>query len=409
MYVQHEVSAPVISGITRAEDLSVDLSSEEVFTGQPSYTQDALISGPAGLGLVRTTLNIEPGTLGGISMVESLNPTIGTLSGNVLTSVATGIATVAITGPAGPRYYDVPCRVNIGFAGRLFGYLPGTLAQHVHSLMAGYVAGKTPSDVTLQIFTSTGQPNPNRIAQEVDMSWQEVYHGQGQGAGPCSLITPRHALYASHFGVGSLGAYDANLRKDVTSTFRRQDGTLQTVKAIRVQDLGDDLSVAYFDQDVTGCTFAKVATATDLATKCPLLHNLDAASYYSLPAFATLGRESAGLSAGRKMVISSVGRAYLSGQNYRLDLGRQMNPPDILPWFRGAQNNDSGSSVFIPVIEPGNTVPTAVMLTAFHGATQGPDYARRISEINLALNTLAGTPMGTYSIGVANLSAFVSF
>lgn len=428
MLIEFSAGSPALRGYTQGDDISVVTSSSVAYSGAVEYTHDAQVSATEGLGSIVHSIVVTPGTLGWDGEVTNNTPTVASLSGTTLTSLRDGTAEIVVRGPCGDRHLRLGARTRIGDAYVPGQYKQGSLANHVNSLIRGYVAGKSPSDETVQVYTGSPAtanltPNPNRIAQDIDMSWQEVCHGTSAApydywGGPCSLITTRHALVANHYrpGIGD------------KCTFRTQAGELRTVGIAGYMGLGTDIGIFYFDSDVTGCAVAKLISADILSNKAP---NLDGkpsvpnspptgVQAYGFPCFVTYFNQyqTQGLSYRRKLMIADLyGTSYLQG----LQIGASSYPADVLrEWsvlgHPGAPNHpdnirdgDSGSAIFIPIMEPGKLAPTCVLLTALWSHGAGPHYGNRVADINTALNTLAGTAQGTYSVQIADLSAFTSF
>jgi|GEM_PF-5585254 len=427
MLAQFDASAPIFRGLTQNEDISVSIASDVVYTGEPLYVADGLLA-QNGPGSSRHIIDVAPGTLGWEGQISNTSPGIGVLSGAELLSTGNGQATVLVQSPGGIRTIHLQCEVLVGVAGYVKGYKPGSLAAHTYDLINSYIAGKAMTDATTKVYVShaTGELNPNRIAPEIDMSWQELRFGDGATHGPCALIGPRHALAASHYNVtGGITdiweTYAPANYPTVNSTFRRRDGSLQTTRVKAFKPLGADLTLIYFEDDVTGCDFGKLVPQSILRAKCPNLYYRDFGyppplRYYLCPALKTglVGRPDLGLSGGRRLNVHGVvNSATLAGEN-RLSIivgNFELLPGNLSEWSSGVVPGDSGNELFLPVIEPGQTKPTCVLLTSWHGGGggSGPDWGSFIPEINIAMNELANVPQGTYAVQIADLSAFTDF
>lgn len=407
MLVQFNSSAPVLRGLTQAEDITISVVSDDVYSGSAIYAADALVSGPTGVGVRRYTINVIPGSLGWSGSIANSTPEVADLSGGVLTSINDGLATVLIDGIDGKRMVSLQCAAGLDQFTYPIGFKSGSLADHVSALISSYIVGKTANDATTQVYTGVATPNPTRIAQDIDMSWQEVAHGTPAGpfdyyGGPCSLISPRHALLAGHYRAAP---------GDVVN-FRRRDGSIQSVTIAASEEYGNDIGMYFFDQPVTNCAFVKLVSIETLQAKCPNLYSLGSPlTAYGVPVLITPYNNfgSPPVSYRRKLLIAEVIRSYVNTDGRQIGWSGPTNaelaawfPPDVRP-------GDSGSAVFWPIIEPGQTSPTCVLLTQFHSADSGPELGNRISDINSAMNTLAGVPQGTYSVQIADLSAFTSF
>lgn len=411
MQVIFDPAGSVLRGVTAAEDISVSTRATTVYDGKPVIAYDARYSEGNGVGAVVTTLDVTPGALGWSGRILSLSPDVCSVSGNTVTSLANGLGSVLIDSPGGGRTQAVLCQTDIGLSPNPLEFAPGSLNRYVRDMMAAYTAGKTFSDDTTRVYDGLAL-NPKRIAQDVDVSWIEFYHGNGDIQGPCSLVSPRHALCATHFNVSAQWGVWSEAHQDVTSTFRRQDGTLQTVRVIGKADLGDDLTVLYFDAPITGCDFAKLARTSDIIRKCPYLASRPDGRRYSIPVFlATKNPHPArNLIAGRRFSIHRIG-----GINFGVGLSGTTDYERALPeyiWEIGYYQNDSGSPIFFPLVEPGSTKTTVVLLSSLY-AVGGPAYGSNIPLINATMNTLAanaGDPLaGAYAVQVADLSAFTNY
>lgn len=405
------VGHPVIQGMSAEDDF--DITIIERPTGTPSGQVVETLRDYARVKTEFTgsinTFNVSA-TNKNLSMgavdLSSLYPDVCTIdaNGRVFKGAVDGICTIRASAPYGTRHITRDI-ITVGAATDYVfsNFLPGSLADHVRGLLAGYYAGRAPNDTNLKISINDFTPNQSRIAPDLDMSWQSVNASDGS-AFPCSLITPRHALCCEHAGFSVGRQY----------VFRTTAGAMIYPTVIGVVHLGNDLGLLYFDQPVAGCALAKLTQS--LANKTSLAHPQNYG--YGFPAIITLqnGYSQPFVTGGRKLMCCAVGgyNPTSIGVGSPLESVFQTFYPMDTASVGGVlstsiRGGDSGSAVFFPVIEPGNTKPSSVLLTALYRATLGPNYSDHVADINTALNTLAGTPQGTYAVQIADLSAFTSF
>lgn len=411
MIINFNTLAPVLHGMSGKDDF--DIKIVERPTGTPSSQtietlRDYTRSRVELVGAINTfNVNaVNRDLSNGPVNLHSLYPYICTINdlGEVSKGSVDGPCTIEASSIYGVRritrdILTVGNRLTYTFVD----YTAGSLARHVRDLIDGYYSGKAANDANLKISLNDYTSNPTRVAQEIDMSWQSVNASDGSTF-PCSLITPRHALCAAHAGFFVGRQY----------VFRTKSGNLIYPTTIATTHLGNDLALLYFDQPVSDCAIAKIAP--DIAAKTSL-GGTQAAYAYGFPAIITLQNwySVPSVSGGRKMMLCAVG-GYNPGslgvgapveqrfQQYYPMTTASGGDPDA-----SVRPGDSGSCVFFPVVEPGRSEPTCVLLTALQSATSGPNYSHNVSEINTALNTLAGTAQGTYAVQQADLSAFSSF
>lgn len=330
--------------------------------------------------------------------IESLTPDVCTINPDgTINLVSEGGARIRVSSRYGERMVERPLQI-IGdtTTNSVGGYVAGSLAEHVYTLLTGYYSGRAANDTNLKVSLSNGSANPNRVAPEIDMSWRSAMpNGDKHGA---SLISARHALAAVH--VSDIGQL---------LTWRRPDGSLVTTTNIGRLNLGSDLAVLYLSQDVTGCAFVKLAPNLDLKTSLGVSSN-----HYELPAFIDLWNSYPSLSSGSKLMVAS---AYGNSLQANDVVYKRPSAPSLTAYHpagepysdTGVRGGDSGGALFIPVVETPGQPPICVHLTSLHTAVTGPPHSRLTAQINAAMNTLAGTPQGTYQVREADLSRFPSY
>ena len=282
-------------------------------------------------------------------------------------------------------------------------YKAGSLAAHVHGLLVGYYAGRTPTLMQMHLHElNRRQWRANRIAPNLDMSWQSVDASDGP-AFPCSLISPRHALCCAHAGFGVGRRY----------LFLTPAGSIVEATAKRIWHGGSDLGLVYFDTPVIGCGVAKIAP--NLKEKTSLERQQEGVSFYTgyeFPALITainsyfLPQEVYG---GRKLM--PVGLNSLDSWPEPKDATlAAFAPYTSLNPLSDIRGGDSGSAVFFPVLEPGQTAPTSVLVSACYSARGGPSYTQMHAAISAAMNTIKDPEdLAVYAVQQADLSAFPSY
>lgn len=284
--------------------------------------------------------------------------------------------------------------------GNIISYAQGSLANETYNLLLSYFDGVTVANAESKLKLHGGVndslPNPNRIAQEIDMSWQSVVSSAGS-AFPVALISPRHVIGAAH--VMELGR---------SYTFRRPDNTLivATVQAVREPGPGlADMMVAQLDIAVTGCAFGRFSS--DVYNKGDF-GNI----FFQMPCIVTPQNSflDNGLGAGRKfMAVAAAG--VTDGVVKRAPMGLVQYGPSGSNSENSLRANDSGSTMFIPIKETPGSAPVCLLWTSLYYPLIGPEYntPTAIQAINAAMNTLAGTAPGTYAVSTADLSRFTSY
>lgn len=321
-----------------------------------------------------------------------------------------GVCTIKATNAYGTRIFSRDMIVNgSSFVAKMTAYKPGTLAAHVKDVIYGIYSGKPdPFLMDLHIHELDRRHwRANRVAPNIDMSWQSVDASDGS-AFPCSLISPRHALCAAHAGFFVGRQY----------VFLKPDGSVVLSTAKRQWNGGSDLGLIYFDQPVTGCANAKLAPNIKTKTSLGRFVGGQPANVhgYAIPALVTFMNDffiPQELWLGRKLMATEL---------VDTDTWKTPNDPMLVrfsphfapgspyPSKQFARVGDSGSAVFIPVIEPGGTNPVCVLISACHGTHVGPDYSASVAEINSAMNAIKDSDDTTvYAVQLADLSAFTSY
>lgn len=283
--------------------------------------------------------------------------------------------------------------------GDVTSYTPGSLAHETYNLLLSYFDGVTVANAESKLKLHGGVndslPNPNRIAQEIDMSWQSVVSSAGS-AYPVALISPRHVIGASH--VMEVGR---------SYTFRRPDNSLIVATMTAAADVAGfgDMMVGLLNVNVTGCAFGRFSS--DIYSKGSF-ENV----YFNVPCIGTPQNSflDNGLGAGRKfMAFAAAGID--NGSIKRAPMGLAQYGPSGSNSENSLRENDSGSTMFIPIKETPEAAPVCLLWTSLFFPSFGPEYntPTAIQAINTAMNTLAGTAPGTYAVSTADLSRFTSY
>lgn len=326
-----------------------------------------------------------------------------------------GLCTIEATSQYGSRKYSrIIETTGSAIESTIQNYVPGSLAHHVNALISSYFAGRTAELMQLHLHESNRrQWRANRIASTLDMSWQSVDANDGPSF-PCSLISPRHALCAAHAGFSVGRQY----------VFLSPSGEIKQATVTKTWNKpGSDLGMVYFDTPVTGCAIAKFAPNFQDKTSLDRTIDGDASSYlgYKFPVLMTpinfylMPNEVYG---GRKLMpagLNGIGLNGLTGWSQcnivSLDLffpGYRHDSPD--PSLSVVRGGDSGSSIFFPLIEPGQSSPSSVLISAMHSASGGPPYSLMVPAINDAMNAIKDSGDTTvYSAQIADLSAFPNY
>ena len=408
-------NSPSIRGMTRDDDFEFIVTETPTgSSGSESIIElpDASVKVQEVTGAVNTfTVATKTVSLGGGPVtLESATPYQCTIDQSGVVKKGTGgdgPCTIVARSAYGERRMTRQIR-TVGAARTFLGvsnYKPGSLAAHVYGMITGYYAGRTASLMQLHLHELDRRSwRANRIAPDLDMSWQSVDAFDGS-AFPCSLISPRHALCSAHAGFFVGRSY----------VFLRPDGTLLEATAKRTWNMrGTDLGLIYFDVPLIGCANAKIAP--DIKQKTSLGRTYDWADTsligYQFPAFITLlnwyylPQEVYG---GRRLMATAI--TSTSSWGTPLDSVLKAYAPfrseDERSDIRGG---DSGSCVFFPVIEPGRSAPTSVLMSACRSAYTGPDYSASVNEINAAMNAIKDPDDTTvYAVQRPDLSAFPSY
>ena len=134
----------------------------------------------------------------------------------------------------------------------------GDLREHIDNNILALIDGKTASTVTQDYFLSNNgwnvvpvtELNPDAFTASFDFSHTSAMREtQTEESHPVHLLSPNYAICASHTG--------ATIGEKLT--FRRSDGTYQTVTTSAVSPLiGDDIKLLLLSDAVTGITPPKV-------------------------------------------------------------------------------------------------------------------------------------------------------
>lgn len=291
-------------------------------------------------------------------------------------------------------------------------YTPGSLAHHVWTSILAMVEGKTATDSARRLYSaasySTSSPSATRnsglFCAELDLSaitfarrMQYVPGTYSDGATfPAYLVSPRHCIVANH----------VSARSPITDekvTFMRQDGSFQTVAVTSKLRIGvKDLDVLYLAESVTGIT--PMATLPENWANYLPCCNGDPLTYDWLRVVPAIFKGMHNMTGGTDNQMRVIGCGQIGGgEMLNFDwmlLG--INAP-LLSWSNQVAGGDSSGATLLPINGEAVIIGTQFMVT------NGPSIPALRTQINTAMNTLAGTPQGTYAMRTVDLSGFTKF
>ena len=292
----------------------------------------------------------------------------------------------------------------------LTGFEAGSLTKHAHDAVITLLGAQIYSKDKQQYITNTNQDldnpdislNPNLFTGALDFSGVSVMSTrQGDDRFPITLITNRHAIVAKHVA-GSIGD---------EYVFKRTDGSYQKVTVTGRHSIinADDITILYFDQEITGALIYEVMPNGWESDYCNLNYD-ELALRSSIPVLRKSMHYSDG-SFGSALQISSInsGRSVNSFTPPFIDIYNNYiveNPLNILysEWgYKEAIGGDSGGPSFL-LINGG-----LVLVLSQYTVSGGNNIAHHVTEINSALNDLAGVSQGTYLLQHPDLSSFNTY
>lgn len=365
-------------------------------------------------------------------IMTSLNPSIAIVSDSgEVTRVSDGTCNVKVASKKGEAWARRSVKVNVNLtAGGVVDSIiqntgtNGSLRKAISEKIYSDINNKTPGSISQDLYTNvvydlntpSATLNPALLGS-YDFSHVSLFsytdtHGLNI-AHPCYLISARHALVSRHI-VGKL------LGKVI---FRRTNNTFQTVNTLGWSDLGYDLAMIYFDANVTGCNFVKLAVS-DISTKIPNLVQqvLGLQNNLSIPCYSL--RYNRGLNQTESVeqqlppadVIIDTNSRHLRLQtlqavvtyDYRATFSLSLESADILtePWHAAAYGGDSSSGLYFPINN------SMVLIGLQQGAQTGPWIPSYSSFISTTMNNLAtasGEISPNYSPEFVDLSSYTTF
>ena len=328
-------------------------------------------------------------------------------------------------------------------------YIKGSLGYHIWENMKKFVATKIQNEYTCQfldggnygptndpdgsISAVSVTPNPNFHYKGYDWSGISLRRaGNLEGDTwklPCTLISPRHAIFAKH--VIREGG------KNTWVSFRKKDGTIIKAKIVDGREFPEigstlsngekvtkhvDLALAYFDRDLTDCSVFKVLPKDWIQYVPSMVHipqekfitgnNL----YAQLPALMRAGNTGLGVTTNHTTWNSPnfIVNLFSSGamSNKGEIFFNMTNPDDTFAAnHRFIYGGDSSSPSFLLIQEGKNKLPTPVLATVCYTAGTGPDIAHWSKWIQSTMDELAKGQSHTphHKLQIVDLSRFQKF
>lgn len=257
----------------------------------------------------------------------------------------------------------------------------------------GLLSGKTVS--TARPLYSTWSPpssftrNSNAWCASIDMScipsWNSYCNVQGV------LITPRHIMFAMHYG----------MPVGTTFKFTSMSNTTYTRTVSSVQQAYGDLGVAKLDSDLpSDIKPAKVLPSTwNSKLALPTTDSEAAANPDFMPVI--------NINQDLYALIAEVATVYLPTDTTNPSvagwIGNNMPSGTRAQWGMQLRGGDSGNPSFFVV--NGELALSTVWTAAGQGGGTGQFVSGRITEVNTALTSLGGG----YSLTIIDLSGFTTY
>lgn len=315
-----------------------------------------------------------------------------------------------------------------GFGTFDYDSLPAACTRLMHTLLDGTTPGAASQDLFLNGGTYSsvpGQasvtPNPDRVLPDLDLSGVSVCRADAGASFPIALISPRHFAVATH--VGAVAGQSV--------TFRRRDGTYQTVTILEVVDRGDDydMRVGILSEDVTNCEVYSTLPA-DWVRYMPAMTNQTFVTHNTvLPGMPVITRAAnPGTNPGTwtgNVIINTNSPHLLVGWvgGWDIEFNWTNKPRQIMfiepkgsgvqdplyPLARGLYQGDSGSPTFVLV--PTATGYTPALVGVLFTANSSPFLGSLIGWINMKMAELSAThgDSRTFRMGTVDLSAFKTY
>jgi len=303
-----------------------------------------------------------------------------------------------------------------------------SLYQEAYTQVANRLLGRTPgydsqsrflNGEVISVGTLNVTPNPGFAFADIDWSMVSIARTNATSSAlPATLLSPRHAVFALHVDV-QIGEY---LR------FRRPDGSSQVVQVVARRDLiepapvGDDIDVGIvaFDQDVTGCAFARLLPDYYPELLPDTRYNNPSAQIGASGVSAELpvivmayntGFEGAGViiaNQGPKAIVAhAVALDYTLSRQVEVYPNYTMTTSPLGAYMRTFYPGDSSSPVFLLAREAGQSTPTPILLCTLFTSGSGGDLAAVAPWLQAAMDSTSdelGVPR--YPLLRANLTGY---
>ena len=316
--------------------------------------------------------------------------------------------------------------------GDTLSFQAGSLAIHCKNIIEGLISGKVTGDLYQKFWVANNADvnnpsavmNANLFTGGLDFSGMSVMNSnEPDDRFAIALVTARHGITAVHVEI-AIGS---------EIVFKRTNGTYQKVTVVGKQQITrvvsdgtklTDVSVLYFDADVTGTTIFRTLSLTDLETYArgmtdgKILPDGKSIIYSSIPVVRKVMHNLAG---GWESYLqinhlqSTQDSSYTAGANE--GWGVIQNAATVLPqtvsvetyniWGRESIAGDSGSPTFM-IINTGSG-NELILITTQSFAHNGPNISFWANEINEAMDALAGAPAGTWVLQHPDLTGFTSY
>lgn len=276
---------------------------------------------------------------------------------------------------------------------------------------------------TYSIDSPSVSPNTWFIFGEYDWSGISIARTNAPGPYyPFILVSPRHAVFAAHCDLSPVVGHRV--------TYRRPDGTTQTVEVVAISrhpqefsgDKNGDLAVVYFNAPVVGCKIYKTLPK-DFLSYLPSVEFVQQPRVrVALPAIlrvVNIGQDPASLiinTNSPKFIRAGV--ALISGhQDANVSSStvtftyRKTESPALNSHMRHLYGGDSGSPVFFLIQEKPGVVAENVLVSTVHTPLGGVSTGGTADWLNDRMNAMARSAgdMTVYELKHVDLSRFKKF
>lgn len=356
----------------------------------------------------------------GISgMLVSDSPYVAEANGMTLQARKQGTVTARLlTAANGSRRIETSVSAQgITLTSEFTSFQAGSLAEHCYSQMTALVSGLSPEAAT-QTFWSSNNGNvasPNAtmnagLFAPFDFSGVSCCStGRSDESRPATLISPRHALQAAHW-TSAVGDYLA---------FKLPGGTYQIVQVSAIEVIssfaaGGDLALLYLSADVTGAAYYSVMPEGWDMQYAPCLWFWNEDTHED---FQVYGVPQIRLPIIRKAMHNNDGAwaswlqideilQHTAGGVPALDYNSIFGTELLLFPGWGASDTipgDSTSPSWLII----NGEP--VLVSCQSSTSQTGNISEFVDVINAAMNSMAGTPQGTYVLQHPDLTSFTVY